>query len=130
MSEKNLPNDFKYNKDYSWVKVQGEIATIGMIAPAAQKVKEFVFIMLPEKGKKLQKKENYVSLEAVKWSGHLSSPLSGEIIEVNDSLYDEPTKINNDAYKNWIIKLKMSNPDETKELLSADDIKEWVNEKL
>lgn len=130
MTDPNLPKDLKYNKDYSWIKIQGDTATLGIIAPGAQKVNEFVFIMLPKKGAKIKKGEKYVSLEAVKWSGHLSSPLSGEIIDVNEPLYDEPSEINKDAYKNWIAKIKISNPDETKELLSADEIKDWVNQKL
>ena len=130
MSEPNLPKDLKYNKDYSWVKISGDTATIGIIGPGAEKVKEFVFIMLPEKGKKIKKDEKYVSVEAVKWSGHLSSPVSGEIIDVNEPLYDEPSKLNKDAYNNWIMKVKMTNMDEAKELLSADEVKDWVNKKL
>lgn len=130
MTKENLPKNLKYNKDYSWVNIDGDIATLGIIGPGAEKVKEFVFIMLPKKGQKIKKGEKYVSLEAVKWSGHLSSPISGEIIKVNELLYDEPSEINKDAYRNWIIQVKMSNPEEVKELLSSDEIKSWVEEKI
>lgn len=130
MSNNELPDNLKYNKDYSWIKIEKDVATIGMIGPGAQKVNEFVFIMLPEKGKKIKKGETYVTLEAVKWSGHLSSPVSGEIVEVNEPLYDEPSEINKDAYKNWIVKIKLSNPEEINELLDSEEIKNWVNEKL
>ncbi|MEM4245324.1 MAG: glycine cleavage system protein H, partial [Candidatus Nanoarchaeia archaeon] len=78
-----LPADLLYNKDYSWVKLRGDVAEVGIIEPAAKKVKEFVFIKLPEKSKIIKQGDTYVSLEAVKWSGHLSSPVSGEVIEVN-----------------------------------------------
>ncbi len=125
-----IPNDLKYNKDYSWVKVEGDTATIGIVEPAAKKVKEFVFIKLPEKGKKLKAGENYVSLEAVKWSGHLSSPVSGEIIGVNDSLFDEPSKINKEPYKSWIMKVKMDNPKEAEELMSSKEAEKFYEEKI
>jgi glycine cleavage system H protein len=104
------------------VKIEDEEALLGVTETAAGKVKEFVFINLPEKGKKLKKGDVYVSLEAVKWSGHLESPLSGEITEVNEELYDQPEIINQDPYgKGWIIKIKMSNPEEQKNLLTAEE---------
>lgn len=126
----DLPKDLKYNKDYSWIKIDGDVATLGIFEPGAKKIKEFVFIMLPKKGDKLKKGEKYVSLEAIKWSGHLSSPVSGEIIEVNDPLYDNPSEINKEPYKNWIVKIKMSNIKEVDDLLSADEVESWVKEKL
>jgi glycine cleavage system H protein len=118
----NLPANLLYNKDHTWVKIEDEEALLGVTETAAGKVKEFVFINLPEKGKKLKKGDVYVSLEAVKWSGHLESPLSGEITEVNEELYDQPEIINQDPYgKGWIIKIKMSNPEEQKNLLTAEE---------
>ncbi|MFP4523825.1 MAG: glycine cleavage system protein H [Candidatus Woesearchaeota archaeon] len=118
-----IPNDLKYNKDYTWAKIEGDTATIGVVEPAASKVKEFVFIQLPEKGKRIKQGETYVSVEAVKWSGHLSSPVSGEIIEVNDTLFDEPSKINEDPYKHWVMKVKMEDPKEQERLLSPEEAK-------
>ena len=120
MSEK-FPENLRYNKDYSWVKIDKNIATVGVVGPAAKKVKEFVFIKLPEKGKKIKKGDTYVSLEAVKWSGHLSSPVSGEIVEVNEALFNEPSKINKDPYNSWVMKVKLSDSDEIKELINAED---------
>ncbi len=130
MSKDNFPKDLKYNKDYSWVKVDGDTATLGVIGPGAKKVKEFVFIMLPEKGKKIKKEEKYVSLEAVKWTGHLSSPVTGEIIEVNTPLFDEPSEINKDGYKNWIAKIKMENKKELEELMNSEEAIKFYKEKL
>jgi glycine cleavage system H protein len=84
-----------------------------------------VFIQLPEKNKKIKKGETYCSLEAIKWSGHLSSPLSGEIIEVNKPLFDDPSIINKDPYeKGWIVKLKISNKNELENLIRASEVKE------
>ncbi len=129
MTENKFPNDLKYNEDYSWVKMEKDIATVGIIEPAAKKVKEFVFIKLPETGKKIKQGENYTSVEAVKWSGHLSSPVSGEIIEVNDSLFDEPSKINKDPYGSWIMKVKVDDAEKPKKLMKADEAANWFKEK-
>ena len=123
-----LPDKLLYNKDYSWVKIKENVATIGVIQPLANSVKEFVFIKLPKKGK-ISKGDIYVTLEALKWSGHLSNPLSGEIIEVNEYIYDHPSTINEDPYnKGWVFKVKLSNPNETKDLLKAEEIAKWVKE--
>ncbi len=94
--------------DDSWVKEEGDIVVVGVNKDAASKVKEFVFVKLPEKGKDIKKGEEYVSLEAVKWSGHLESPVEGEIVEVNDTVSDDPSLINKDPEgKGWIMKVKL-----------------------
>jgi glycine cleavage system H protein len=116
-----LPKNLLYNNDYSWVKIEGDIAVLGIIKSACDKIEEFIFIKPPEKGQKIKKGEIYVSLEALKWSGHLSSPLSGEVIEVNEEVFDEPSIINKDPYgKGWIAKIKLENKEEKDELISAE----------
>lgn len=124
MTDDEFPKGLKYNKDYSWVKTEGNTATIGVVGPAAKKVQEFVFIQLPEKGKRIAQGDTYVSLEAIKWSGHLSSPVSGEIIEVNDSLFDEPGNINTDPYGSWIMKVKLDDKSEVDELFDSEKAKQ------
>ncbi|MCB9359439.1 glycine cleavage system protein H [Candidatus Woesearchaeota archaeon] len=99
--------DKQYTEENSWVKVEGEIATVGITEEAAKQAKEFMFIELPEKGKKIAKGEKYVTLEAVKWSGHVNSPVTGKIVEVNDALFDDPSVINNDPKGSWIMKVKI-----------------------
>ncbi len=127
MTENSLPDNLFYNQDYSWARIEGDVAVLGVIKPAADKVKEFVFIKLPQKGQVLKKRDTYVSLEALKWSGHLSSPVSGEVIEVNDSLFDNPSVINKDPYgEGWIAKIKMSDEKEVEELIDADEAEKWV----
>ena len=129
--KEDIPKDLLYNKDYSWIKIDGDIATLGIIKPSAQKVKEFVFINLPEKGSSIKKGDVYASLEAVKWSGHLSSPLSGVIADVNEEVFDEPSIINEDPYnKGWIAKIKISNKEEVDGLISSEEVLIWVNESL
>lgn len=129
MSDHNLPDNLKYDKDYSWIKIDGDTALVGITGPAATKAKEFAFIKLPEKGGKIKQGETYVSLEAVKWSGHLSSPVSGEIIEVNDPLFDEPSKINKEPYKSWIMKVRLDDVKETDNLLTSNEAKKNYDEK-
>lgn len=121
MNRELWPDDRLYNEDYSWVKIEDDLATLGISLQSAEKVKEFVFIDLPQRGQKLKRGEKYVSLEAVKWSGHLMSPLSGEVVEVNEELFDEPSIINSDPYnEGWICRLKISNEEEIKDLLKAE----------
>lgn len=127
----SLPEDLYYNKNYSWARINGNIATIGVIEPAANMVNYFVYAKVTDKGTKINRKDTYVSLEAVKWTGHLTSPLSGKIIEVNEDIIDDPSIINSDPYgKGWIIKLEMSDKDELKDLLRSDKIKEWVEKEV
>ncbi|HDD70904.1 MAG TPA: glycine cleavage system protein H [Candidatus Woesearchaeota archaeon] len=95
------------SEEDSWVKKEGNTAIVGLKKEIAEKVKEFVFIKLPEKGKEIKKGEEYVSVESVKWSGHFESPVSGQIIEVNESLFDEPSKINKDPENTWIMKVNL-----------------------
>jgi glycine cleavage system H protein len=122
---KNLPTNLLYNNDYSWIKIEGDVATLGIIKSACDKIEEFVFVKLPEKGQKIKKGEVYVSLEALKWSGHLSSPFTGEVLEVNDEVFDEPSIINEDPYgKGWIAKVKMEDNKEKEELITADKVKD------
>lgn len=129
MSE-DFPKELKYNEDYSWIKIKGDIATVGIIGVSAKKVKEFVFIQLPKKGDNIKQGEKYVSFEAVKWSGHLSSPVSGEIVEVNEELFDEPSKINKNPYEEWIMKIKIEKKEELDNLMTAEKAIKFYGEKI
>ncbi|NJL44090.1 MAG: glycine cleavage system protein H [Nitrosarchaeum sp.] len=125
----NLPEDLLYNEDSSWIRLESGVATIGIIHPVATTLKEFLFVQLPEK-KSIRAGDIYVSLETLKWSGHLTSPLTGSIIDVNQTLYDEPSKINADPYGSWIIKLTPTKPEELHTLRRAQDITPWLNKTL
>jgi glycine cleavage system H protein len=123
MEEQNfsLPDNRFYDEYYTWIKLDKDIVSVGIVKPAADLVKEFVFIQLPAKEKKIKKGEVYVSVEAVKWSGHMKSPVTGTIVEVNDALFDEPSRINKNPYEEWIAKIKISNPEELKLLMTANE---------
>ncbi len=130
MSKNNLPQGLYYNKDYSWLKLDGDVATLGVVGPAAERVQEFVFIKLPKTGQSIKAGDTYASVEAVKWSGHLSSPVSGEVVEVNEELFDEPSTINQDPYgEGWIAKIKMSNKKELENLAGTDEAEKWYGDK-
>ncbi len=118
-----FPDGLKYDDKYLWLKIEDGVATLGIIQSAVELVDEFVFIQLPECGK-IKKGDNLVSLEAMKWSGEIDSPITGEIIDVNTDLFDEPSIINKDPYgKGWIAKIKISAEDDVKKLLSSDERK-------
>jgi glycine cleavage system H protein len=119
----SFPDSLLYDKKNCWVKIEDNIAKIGLTDKAAESVKEFVFIEMPEEGKKVSKGEDLLAVEAVKWSGHIESPLSGEVVKTNDEVFDDPSLINKDPYKNWIVKLKVDNLKEKEELLSAEQRK-------
>lgn len=130
MMNKFFPEHLKYDKNYSWVKIEGDLITVGVNYLASKKVKEFVFIKLPEKGEDLKKGDVYVSLEAIKWSGHLTSPVSGKVIEVNKSLFSKPSKLNESPYEEWIMKMKVDDIDELNSLMDASKVKDFYSEHL
>jgi len=114
-----LPKNLKYEKNV-WILIQEDVAIIGLIKPSVDLSKEFVFVQLPKKGN-IKKGQTLISLEAIKWSGEIESPLTGNIIEVNSNLFDEPSIINKDPYgEGWIAKLKIEKKQELKDLLTAD----------
>jgi glycine cleavage system H protein len=119
MGDEEYREGLLYDGDHTWVRIEGEYAYLGVTKPAASKVDEFVFIQLPAKGTKIRKGETYVTLEAIKWSGHLASPLGGEIDDVNSPLFDEPSQINRKPYDSWIVKLKMADKSEAGSLIDA-----------
>lgn len=123
----NIPQELKYTKDHEWVKIEGDIATIGVTDFAQGELGDIVYVEVETLDESLEKEEVFGTVEAVKTVSDLFMPLSGEIVEFNDSLEDEPEKVNEDPYGDgWMIKIKMSNASEVEELLSADDYKEVI----
>lgn len=123
----NIPQELKYTKDHEWVKIEGDTATIGVTDFAQSELGDIVYVEVETLDETLQKEEVFGTVEAVKTVSDLFMPVSGEIIEFNDSLEDEPEKVNDDPYgKGWMIKVKLSDPSEVDGLLSADAYKEVV----
>ena len=123
----NIPADLKYTKDHEWVRVEGDTATVGVTDYAQSELGDIVYIEIETEGDSLDQEEVFGTVEAVKTVSDLFMPVSGEVVEVNGSLADNPETVNNDPYGDgWMIKIKLSDTSQLDELLSADDYKAEV----
>lgn len=108
-----------YAESHEWVKVDGDIATIGISDYAQHALGNIVYVDMPEVGDEVAAGEEFGAVESVKAASDLFSPVSGEVVEINEELEDSPEAINGDAYEAWIIKVRMTNPAEVEDLLDA-----------
>ena len=108
-----------YSESHEWVKVDGETAIIGISDHAQQAMGNIVYVDMPEEEDEVTANEDFGAVESVKAASDLISPVSGVVVEVNEALADAPELLNKDAYENWIIKVKMDDPEELKNLLDA-----------
>lgn len=123
----NIPSELKYTKDHEWVKLDGDIATVGITDFAQGELGDIVYVEVETLDETLDKEEVFGTVEAVKTVSDLFLPLSGEIIEFNEALEDAPESVNSDPYgEGWMIKVKISDPSEVDGLMSADDYKELI----
>ncbi|MDV6170279.1 glycine cleavage system protein GcvH [Flavobacterium sp. DG1-102-2] len=123
----NIPANLKYTKDHEWVKIEGDVATVGITDFAQKELGDIVYVEVETLDQTLDKDEVFGTVEAVKTVSDLFLPLSGEIIEFNDSLETTPEKVNTDAYgEGWMVKVKISNASEVDELLSDEQYKELI----
>ena len=117
----SIPAELKYTKDHEWVRLDGDIATVGITHFAQGELGDIVYVEVETVDETLDKDEVFGTVEAVKTVSDLFLPLSGEIIEFNENLEDEPEVVNSDTYgEGWMIKIKMSNQDELAGLLDAE----------
>ncbi|MDG2342957.1 MAG: glycine cleavage system protein GcvH [Flavobacteriales bacterium] len=118
----NVPNDLKYTKDHEWVKIEDGVATVGVTDFAQGELGDIVYVEVETVDEELDIEEVFGTVEAVKTVSDLFMPISGEVIEFNESLESNPEKVNEDPYgEGWMIKIKISNPSELEDLLSAED---------
>ena len=123
----NIPSDLKYTKDHEWVRIEGDTATIGITDFAQSELGDIVYVEVETVDETLDAEEIFGTVEAVKTVSDLFLPLSGEIIEFNESLEDEPEMVNSDPYgEGWMIKMKFSDDSQIDNLLSAEDYKALV----
>lgn len=117
----NVPADLKYTKDHEWVKIDGDVATIGITDFAQGELGDIVYVEIETEGETLDAEEVFGSIEAVKTVSDLFMPIGGEVTEINEEIESNPEVINSDAYgKGWLIKLKISDSSELDGLLSAE----------
>ncbi|MDE0085375.1 MAG: glycine cleavage system protein GcvH [Candidatus Poribacteria bacterium] len=116
-----IPDNLKYNESHEWVKPENDIATIGITDYAQSEIQDIVYVELPEVGTQLTHKTEFGVIESVKAAFDLYAPISGEVIEINETLLDAPEQVNESPYDDgWFLKIKMTNPSELDALLDAD----------
>lgn len=123
----NIPEELKYTKDHEWIRMEGDVAVIGITDFAQGELGDIVYVEVETLDETLEREEIFGTVEAVKTVSDLFVPLSGEIIEFNEALEDAPEKVNTDPYgAGWMVKIKVSNVAEVDDLLSADDYKSLI----
>jgi glycine cleavage system H protein len=123
----NVPGNLKYTNDHEWTKVTDNIATIGITAYAAGELGDVVYVELPSVGDTTTKGDSIGTIEAVKTVADIYSPVSGEIVEVNEALSDKSELVNSDPFGDgWIVKIAMSDASELDELLGPEEYKKLI----
>ena len=123
----NIPSELKYTKDHEWIKIDGDILTVGITDFAQGELGDIVYVEVETLDEALEADAVFGTVEAVKTVSDLFLPVAGEIIEFNEALEDEPEKVNEDPYGDgWMIKLKVANQSDLEMLLSAEDYKELI----
>jgi glycine cleavage system H protein len=123
----SIPEDNRYAKSHEYVHVEGEVATIGISDYAQKELGDVVFVELPQVGSQLDAADELGSIESVKAVSELFSPVSGEVIEVNEALADKPELVNTDPYGDgWMIRIRLKDASETDELMTAEEYEEYI----
>jgi len=127
VAEASYPEDLKYHADHDWARIEGDQATFGITWYAQDALGEVVFFDPPEVGSAVSKDDSYAEVESVKAVSDVFAPLSGEIVEVNETLADNPEKINGDPYgEGWMVKIRLSDPSEVDQLMDVGAYRELL----
>jgi glycine cleavage system H protein len=123
----NVPEDLHYSKDHEWVRVEGDEAVIGITDYAQNSLGDVVYVELPKPGDQFAANESFGSVESVKAVSEVFTAVTGEVTSINESLADEPEKVNADPYgSGWMIRIRMSNPGEVDSLLTAAEYEDFT----
>jgi len=123
----NFPENLKYTKDHEWIRVEGGFGWVGITEFAQGELGDIVFIELPAVGTKAEQGKTFGTIEAVKAVSELYAPITGEIVEVNKAVQDQPESVNKDPYNNgWMVKIAIANPAEVRALLDAPAYKALI----
>lgn len=123
------PEELRYSADHEWVKVEGKQVIVGITEYAQSELGDIVFVELPEVGTEVVMEEELTEIESTKTTSPVLAPVSGKIVEVNEELKESPQLINEDPYgKGWIVTLKMTNPDDLENLMSAKEYEEFIEQ--
>ena len=128
-AEESYPEDLRYHAEHDWARVEGDLATLGITWYAQDALGEIVHYEPPDEGSSLAKDESYGEVESVKAVSDVISPLTGEVVEVNAKVVEEPETINDDPYgEGWLVRIRLSDPSEAEQLLSAEAYRAHVAE--
>ena len=123
----NVPADLKYTKEHEWLKVEGNVATVGITDWAQSELGDIVFVELPEVGTDVAQMEAFGTIEAVKAVSELFAPISGKVVEKNGALEDDPMVVNRDPYGDgWMIRVELSDSSQLEQLLDANSYMELI----
>lgn len=123
------PSDYLYSDEHEWIKVDGDVAVLGITDFAQQELGEVVYFEAPEAGQSFAKGDEIGSIESVKAVSAIYTPVAGEVIEVNDAVTEAPEIVNDDPHgKAWLVKLRMSSPGDTEDLMSAEKYQAFLDE--
>ena len=124
----NIPNDLKYTKEHEWVRIDGDIITVGITDHAQSELGDIIFIEFPELNQLISKDEPFGTIEAVKTVADLFGPVTGKVLEINEALEDNPDLVNSDVYgEGWIVKITCTNDSELDDLLDSEKYQEMIN---
>ena len=124
-----VPNELKYSKEHEWVKVEGNVATIGITEYAQSELGDIVFVELPETDDEINEGDTFGSIESVKTVSELYAPISGKVVEVNEELEDSPEFVNESPYeKAWMVKVEISDESQIEALFTAEKYSEMIGE--
>lgn len=127
MSQSNIPSDLRFKSSHEWARIEGDVATIGISDHAQEELTDIVFVELPEIGKTVDAEDPTAVVESVKAASDIYSPLSGEVIEVNEAVEGDPSLVNTAPYsEGWIFKLKISKPEQAEGLLTPEAYGELI----
>ena len=123
----NIPDDLHYSKDHEWVRVEGNVAVVGITDYAQDSLGDVVYVELPKAGDDFAANESFGSVESVKAVSEVFSPVSGEVVGTNETLADAPEKVNTDPYgEGWMIRVQMSNAGEVDSMLTATEYEDFT----
>ena len=123
----NTPSNLRYTKEHEWIRVEGDVAYVGITDYAQSELGEIVFLDINTEGETLAQNEVFGSVEAVKTVSDLNMPVAGEVLEINEAINDQPELVNNDPYgEGWMIKISVADPAELETLLDADGYQAFV----
>lgn len=117
-----------YTKDHEWVKVEGNLAFIGVADYAQHHLGDIVYVELPEVDDEIEKEDSFSAIESVKAAADVYMPISGKVVEVNEELIDDPALLNADPYENWMIKVEITNKEELEELMTSEEYEKFLAE--